>query len=340
MSFEHLHAGHCESGVTAALLRHRGLAISEPMLFGIGSGIFFAHFSFSRVMGQPLTTFRSFPGAIFKKACKRLGVGIERATFRDRRAGASALDAALVKGTPVGLQVNIYWLPYIPGPMRVHFNGHNLIVLEKTGDTYLISDPVMEEVHECPESALVRARFSGTNALLGSGLMYYPTHIDPEPDLRRATEQGLAEVCTRMRRIPFILPWFGVRGVRHLAGQLEAWPRRLGEEDAREWLAGLVRMQEEIGTGGAGFRYLFAAFLQEAGELLSWSALSAMSDQATDLGDQWRRFALHASRRARGKPDKEWSELAELLLALAEAEDRLFADLDAVRVAGAPQLTG
>lgn len=339
MSFEHLHAGHCESGVTAALLRHQGLPLSEPMLFGIGSGVFFAHFSFSRVMGQPLTTFRSFPGAIFKKACKRLGVGVHRATFRSREKGMDALDALLDRGTPVGLQVNIYWLPYIPKPMRVHFNGHNLIVLEKRGDTYRISDPVMEEIHDCPAAALRRARFSGTNAVLGHGLLYHPMTSGSEPDVRRAVRVGLAEACHRMRRIP-LLPWFGVRGVRHLAAQLEDWPTRLGEEGAREWLAGLVRMQEEIGTGGAGFRYIFAAFLAEAGEELGWSALRAMSEQATAVGDEWRTFALHASRRARGKPDRDWTELAEMLMELSAAEDRLFADLDRVRVAGPARLTG
>ena len=339
MTFEHLHAGHCESGVTAALLRHQGLALSEPLLFGIGSGLFFAHFSFTRVMGQPLTTFRSFPGAIFKKACKRLGVRVHRSTWRDRDQGMDALDRLLDEGRPVGLQTNIYWLPYIPKPMRVHFNGHNLIVLEKRGDTYRISDPVMEEPTECPAKALRRARFSGTNALLGHGLMYHPEVSGAEPDLRGAVRAGLGEVCLRMRRIPGVFPWFGVRGVRHLASQLPRWPKRLGEEDAREWLAGLVRMQEEIGTGGAGFRYLFAAFLQEAGAALKWTALGAMSEQATAVGDQWRVFALHASRRARGKPDRDWAELAEMLRALSVEEDRLFADLDAVRIGGPPQLS-
>jgi len=44
--FEHRHAGHCESGTVAALLRHRGLDLSEPMVFGIGGGLFFLHLLF------------------------------------------------------------------------------------------------------------------------------------------------------------------------------------------------------------------------------------------------------------------------------------------------------
>jgi len=40
--FVHQQAAHCETGVTSALFRHQGVDISEPMVFGIGSGIFSA----------------------------------------------------------------------------------------------------------------------------------------------------------------------------------------------------------------------------------------------------------------------------------------------------------
>lgn len=40
MNFKHTQSAHCESGVTVNLLAHQGLSLSEPMVFGIGSGIF------------------------------------------------------------------------------------------------------------------------------------------------------------------------------------------------------------------------------------------------------------------------------------------------------------
>jgi len=40
--FVHQQAAHCETGVTSALFRFQGVDISEPMIFGIGSGIFSA----------------------------------------------------------------------------------------------------------------------------------------------------------------------------------------------------------------------------------------------------------------------------------------------------------
>lgn len=328
--FEHLHAGHCESGVTASLYRDRGLALSEPMVFGVGGGLFFGHFSFVRVMGHPLTTFRSFPGSIFRNAGKRLGVGVRRETFRDPARGMGRLDALLAEGRRVGLQVNIYWLPYVPRAMRIHFNGHNLLVLERRGDEYVVSDPVVECLFTCPVDALQRARFSGGHPLLPRGLLYYPDALPARVDLDRAVRAGLGEVCDRMLRIP-LLPFMGVKGIRHLAGRLPTWEPKHGVEQAREWAAGLVRMQEEVGTGGAGFRFLFAAFLQEAGERLDWPALAALSPRATAVGDRWRAFAVQASRMARGKPDAGWDAMAAMLRGIADEEEALFRDLDGVR---------
>jgi hypothetical protein len=71
--FSHLHSAHCESGVTAALFRDKGINISEAMAFGIGSGIFFGHLPFIKWVGLPITTYRSRPGTLFSKVAKRLG---------------------------------------------------------------------------------------------------------------------------------------------------------------------------------------------------------------------------------------------------------------------------
>jgi hypothetical protein len=52
--FQHHQSAHCESGVTSNLLYHYGLKVSEPLAFGIGSGLFFAHIPFIKVNGIPL----------------------------------------------------------------------------------------------------------------------------------------------------------------------------------------------------------------------------------------------------------------------------------------------
>ena len=346
--YTHLHAAHCESGVSRVLFREAGVTLSEPMIFGIGAGVFFVHVPWFKVMGHPLTSFRSMPGAIFGKAAKRLGMPTQVSTWFRREPAMRALDAAIDAGHRVGLQVNIFWLPYIPKAMRVHFNGHNLVVLERRGDTYIVSDPIMEDLFECPVADLERARFSGGSRFMPKGRMYRlagdaPQAADEQrlaPELLdRAIAAGLEETCHRMLRIPGVVQIFGGQAIRHLGRRIARWPTEVGERQARQWLAGIVRMQEEVGTGGAGFRYLFAAFLQEVGRRPSFVQVGPLAERVTAIGDEWRAFALQASRRARGRESEDWATLGARVEALAAAEQGLFTALDAVRKPVAARLS-
>ena len=54
-----------------------------------------------------------------------------------------------------------------------------------------------------------------------------------------------------------------------MAKLIRKWPKKKGTKSANHYLGQIVRMQEEIGTGGGGFRYIFAAFLQESSKVLN-----------------------------------------------------------------------
>ena len=324
--FAHRHAAHCESGVTANLLAHHGIPMTEAMAFGIGGGLFFGHFPFIKVNRLPLTTFRTAPGSIFRRVTKRLGVGIEYRTFRDPRRGMAELDRLLEQGIAVGAQAGVYWLPYFPPALRFHFNAHNLVVCGREGDSYRISDPVLGEPVVCAARDLERARFA-KGALAPRGKLYYltstPATIDPAPAIRR----GIHDVCRAMLLVP--IPLIGVRGIRSLAGRMESWPARLGAHEALLCLGNVIRMQEEIGTGGGGFRFIYAAFLQEAAAAVGEGRLSDLSAQMTAIGDRWRDFAAAGARLCKGRPgeDDGFAGLARILRECADREEGLFREL-------------
>jgi len=76
-NFQHEHSAHCESGVTSLLLKHKGLDISEPFAFGLGSGLSFTYLPIVKISGMPLIAYRSLPKSIIKKSTKRLGMKLE-----------------------------------------------------------------------------------------------------------------------------------------------------------------------------------------------------------------------------------------------------------------------
>lgn len=326
IAFEHRHAGHCESGTVGALLRHRGLHLSEPMVFGIGGGLFFLHIPILKMGGIPLTSYREAPRAIIKNIRKRLGVEWREHRYRGPQAAMQALDAFLAEGRPVGLQTSVYWLPYFPVDMRFHFNGHNLVVYGKQGSDYLISDPVADHPVSCTSDDLARARFA-KGPFAPRGLTYYPEHVPANPDLKAAARDAIRTTARRMTKIP--MPFLGARGIRWLADRLERWPEKLGPEMARKWVGSVVRMQEEIGTGGAGFRFMYAAFLQEAGDMLNNAALRESATELTSIGDRWRDFAVQGALVVKGRAGSEpgYDKLAAILRECSAREQELFTRL-------------
>jgi hypothetical protein len=326
LPFPHRQSAHCESGVTANLLRFHQIECSEALAFGIGEGLFFGYLPFIKINGLPLTTFRGNVGSIFSKVNKRLGVTVRRRKFRSEKEAMQALDAKLAEGVPVGCQTGAFWLPYFPPAFRFHFNMHNLVVFGRQGDEYLISDPVFETVVRCKSEDLQRARYA-KGAMAPQGAMYYLETVPQAPDMAAAAWQGLVRVCTTMLRVP--IPLFGVKGISFLADRLEKWPKKLGEKKALLYLGHLIRMQEEIGTGGGGFRFMYAAFLQEAAELLHLEQLFAVAERMTLIGDTWREFAVSGARmcKERGKASDTYENLADILRQCGQSERAIYTDI-------------
>ncbi len=319
--FVHRQAAHCESGAAAALLRQAGLDISEALAFGVGAGLFFGYVPFIKLNGFPLVTYRSRPGAILARLDKTLGCAMRCKRYRDRQRAMDELDDMLEQGRVVGLQTSVFWLPYIPAALRFHFNAHNLLVIARDGDDYIVSDPVMAEVVRCPADDLCRARFAA-GTLAPRGRCYYFSAVPSAARLPAVVASAIRAVCRDMLAP---VPIAGVRGMRMLARDMGRWENKYGRRKALSALAQLVRMQEEIGTGGAGFRFIYAAFLQEAATLLQRPALQEHASALTAIGDGWREFAVQATRRCKGQEDAaSVAELAAMVEQQAQREEQFF----------------
>lgn len=326
VDFKHRQAAHCENGVTVNLLRFHGIDISEPMAFGIGSGYFFSHMPFIRVNGMAVTSFRVWPGVIFRRVTHRLGIKIKSRKYRDPDKAMHDLDVLLEKGIPVGMLVGVFHLQYFPKEYRFHFNAHNITVFGKEGDTYFVSDPVMEHVETLTSEELRKVRFA-KGTVPPKGKMYHITGLSDKYDLKHAITRGIRKTADDMLNIP--LHMFGVKGIRYLAGKMRKWPEKLGEKSAAMNLGQVIRMLEEIGTGGAGFRFIYAAFLQESAEILKMPVLNDLSREMTETGDKWREFAWKASRcfKNRDKGEVTYDMLADMLMDIASKEENIFRQL-------------
>jgi hypothetical protein len=325
INFEHRPAAHCETGVTSNMLNFYGQPLSESMIFGIGEGLTFVYIPFVSFKGNSMKfSFRSFPGAIFTCAMKKLNVRVGmKKRFSNQEDAMKEMDKLLSAGIPVGNVVGLFHLPY--SPIRTHFNAHNICVVGKEGDEYVVSDPNWHTtLLRISYSDLVKVRFS-EGAFKPRGKMYWIKEKPVLADIRPIIARSIKNTCRRMVGTP--MSFLGAKGIVTLSKQIRKLVVNYGERDAIQYLASLVQAIEEIGTGGAGYRYMYGIFLHEAGEMLNESKLKDYSVEMTQIGDLWRQFALECGRKFKNRSEASYDDLADKLVEIAAAEKKFFVAL-------------
>ena len=327
LNFEHRSASHCETGTIANLLNYHGYQLDEPMIFGIGAGLYFIHLPFlSLESSMPVCNFRTMPGTVFFRAMKNLHIkfGIKR--FFNQEKAMKEMDALLAAGTPVGNVVGLYFLPYLPREVLMHFNAHNICIVGKEGDEYTVSDPLPLRLQKISYNDLKKVRFS-KGMLKPRGKMYWIKEKQPDMSyLHHAVVSGIKRTCKNMLGTPFF-PYVGVRGIAILSERMRKWEAKYGEKDAMLYLAQMIKVLEELGTGGVGFRFMYSAFLHEAADMLSKPELKDFSVEMNNIGNLWRQFAIEGGRKLKNRNDVSYDALADKLQEIAVAEKDFFVAL-------------
>ncbi len=326
IDFKHKMAAHCETGTISALMGHAGQTLTEPMVFGIGGGIFFGYLK-TPSFRFPMIVTRTEPGKIRKKIQKRLGANFKTHTFRKPEKAVALLDELVERGIPTAVQVDMFYMDYIPEYMRAHFNGHFIVVVGKEGGTYKVSDAYYPRISDLDVESMRKGRFA-LGQLAPKGFLFYPRDIKPLGDLRKPIIKGIKEACFNMLSLP--IPFLGVRGIRTFARKVVDWPSLARDEDHLSHEIMMIHVtMEDRGTGGAGFRFMYATFLQQAAALLESPGLADLSGEMMSIGDRWREISLFTARMGKKRElgrDK-LDELKGMILERADEEERFFKEL-------------
>jgi hypothetical protein len=324
--FEHRMAAHCETGTVTALLNHAGLEITEPLVFGISGGIFFGYLK-SADLPFPMFILRSKPGDIRKKISKRLGVKFNEQRFRTSAEGEAALDEALHRGHPTAVQVDFFYMNYMPEWQRVHINAHYVIVFGVNGSSYMVSDSYYKQKSQLNKHVMQTARFAG-GMMAPKGTMFHVSHVPENISLEKPIISGIKKAAFNMTRLP--IPFLGVKGIRKFADKLLEWPSLVRDlEELSDRVMKINIFLEDQGTGGGGFRYMYATFLQQAAGIVKDDRLKDMSKEMMGIGDKWRNISYFAARIGKNRdlgPEK-MKELSGMIHAQADLEHKFFTEL-------------
>lgn len=324
-----IQGGHCETAGVASIVTNHGFDLTEAMAFGVSSGITFFYLPIIKIWNNPLLSFRMSPGSIVKGVQKRLGVQFVIKKYKDQQAAMDELDRLVTGGQPVGLQVCLAYLPYVQPDFRIYFNAHTIIIYGKEGDEYLVNDPAMDKFNRIRREPLQKARFAkGVNA--PNGFMFYPVFLPSEVDYKPAVKKAIKSTVNMMLQPMF--NFVGIRAINAIAKRIEKMQGKADAKTVRNFLGHLVLFQEEIGTGGAGFRFMYAAFLQEAYERIRIPQLLEASKMMVAVGDLYRKAALSCAKIIKGKQETyDLKQIADLYRDCAKAEKEIYLMLKKIR---------
>ncbi|MEU5957299.1 BtrH N-terminal domain-containing protein [Streptomyces sp. NPDC047525] len=304
---------HCETTALGVLLRHEGLDLSEPMLFGLGSGLSFIYWD-SKAMGFPFLGGRVKPFELTRGLAAVLGLELRVEETASPRKAWQNVAAPIDAGRPVGLQLDSYHLDYFS--TKVHFGGHVVAMYGyDEQDACLVDTAPQGGAVSTSLAALARARAERgpMTARHRSFTITVPSSL-PSPQERIIPA---IKACADAFLNPPIAN-LGHRGIEKAAKQVPKWLQR--GDNPREDLPRTAVLMEKAGTGGALFRNLYRDFLAECAQLIDSSRLRTGHGLYAEAATLWTQVAALVATAGESAEAKHLIQAGSILHELSRIE--------------------
>ncbi|WP_181770775.1 BtrH N-terminal domain-containing protein [Amycolatopsis pittospori] len=315
---------HCETSTLDVLLRHAGVELSEPMLFGLGGGLGFIYWD-GKNLPFPFVGGRSKPMEISRKLTERIGLALRVKETTSARTAWRNVAEQIDAGVPVGLQLDSYHLEYFTS--KVHFGGHFAALYGYDDEKAFLVDTAQQggEVSTSLES-LERAR-GEKGPMTAKNLSFTITADTPPTVLSDAVRAAVRANATEFLNPP--IANLGHRGIGKAAVQVRKWLDR-SSDPARDLPQAAVLM-ERAGTGGALFRRIYRDFLEECTAIVDDAGLHTAYEKYREIAPLWTEVARSFTRAGETGDARHLADASAILSGLAQLEQEAMTALATVQ---------
>jgi hypothetical protein len=315
---------HCETTTLGALLRHEGLDLSEPMLFGLGEGLGFVYWD-AKSMDLPFLGGRTKPTAVTRTVADRLGLALHIQETGSPRKAWQNVDAALTAGRPAGLRLDSYHLDYFT--TKVHFGAH-FAAIYGYDDThaYLIDTAQQGGAVTTTLTSLERAR-NERGPMTARNLSYTVACPTGRPDLSDAVRAAIGNNAHAFLNPP--IANLGHRGIDTAARQVARWLDR--SDDPSRDLPLAATLMERGGTGGGLFRAMYRDFLAECATIVDDDNLRHGHRLYAEIAPLWTEVSQHIAAAGEARDPDQLARASAILTELADAERHAMQVLSGMR---------
>ncbi|HAK27955.1 MAG TPA: lantibiotic ABC transporter [Sphingobacterium sp.] len=271
---------HCETTATGTLLKHIGIELSEPMLFGLGEGLSFIYWKM-KTMDFPFLGGRIKTDLLTQHICKNLGLELNVHETSSKVKAWQAVRQLLDEGQPVGLKLDAYYLEYFTKPF--HFAGHYVAIYGYDDEhAYLVDTRQQGGSVKTSLASLALAR--AEKGPMSSKNLYYTIAGNMENvDLKEVLIAAMVNNAKQYLAPP--INNISYKGILKTSEEVMNWFKTSQAIESEFKMA--ASLMEKAGTGGALFRNLYRDFIKESYDLLGIEQLAVVHHEFVQIALLW-----------------------------------------------------
>jgi hypothetical protein len=312
--FVHYPGLHCESTAIRDLLAFSGLHLSEPMVFGLGSGLGFIYWD-TKKMPFPYIGGRIKPNELIRNFSENIGFDLIVEDTGSIEKAWLKLKEDLSRNHPVGLKVDMFYLDYFDHPP--HFASHYIVACGFDENSVFVADTNFKDIQKVSIDNLKKAR-SAKGPFSSSNLSFKVNNVPAEIDFINCIRNAVRRTSKQMLNPP--IKNLGVSGIRKFSREILNWHNRSDNLERDFELH--YTMFEKAGTGGAGFRNLYCGFLKESLLHLKDPNMEAAYSIYSEVAPAWTKISERIREAAKSKNMEEMlKEISGMISLQADKEE-------------------
>jgi len=312
-NFKHFKGQHCETTTTGSLLKHLGIELSEPMLFGLGEGLGYIFWNM-KIMDFPFIGGRVKPDILTQNLTKNLNLELDvKETSSIKKAWQNVKDK-LDKNIPVGLKLDSYFLEYFTS--KIHFAGHYIAIYGYDDNfAYVVDTEQQGGLMKTSLKNLELAR-NEKGPMSSRNLSYTINKTGKDFEIEKAIITAITNNAKDYLNPP--IKNIGYKGILKTSTEIKKWFKN--SKDIEGDFKTTAMLMEKAGTGGAIFRNFYRDFLKESYEILKIESIKKSQKLFVEIADLWTEVSTLFEKTGETKDIKYINKASDILVTLSEKE--------------------
>jgi hypothetical protein len=276
---------HCETNAIGNLLVNIGIDLSEPMIFGLGSGLGYIFWNM-KIMDFPFIGGRIKPDAIAENVCKILNLKLTKHETSSVKTAWEVVKKQIDNAKPIGLKLDAYHLDYFSN--KIHFAGHYAVIYGYDDKYAYLIDTIQQgsSVKALLENVALARNEKGP--MSSKNLSFTIDKIGKQPDLREIIPQAIIQNAKDFLNPP--IKNIGYKGIEKTYKEIFKWyetSKNIGNDFKVQ-----STLMERAGTGGALFRNIYRDFLRESYAITQNKKIKIAYNHYIEIAELWTKVSM------------------------------------------------